>query len=130
VATLIYWEQRAFLLVNIPFTLLGTFLLLLLSPIYFVLGLLRLPLLLLLLLMSVVFALLVGVISLLSKISQRLPVLRPLVFVIALPLLILAHFLVSISPAPGSADAEAKYVKWVFIEEFPYGTLLQNSDAA
>jgi hypothetical protein len=111
-----------------PFSLLGTFVLLLLSPIYFVLGLLRLPLLLLLLGMSVVFALLVCVISLLSKISLHVPVSRPLVFVIALPLLILAHFLVSISPAPGPADAEAKYVKWAFIEEFPYGTLLQNSD--
>jgi len=119
------WEQAAFLIVNTPFSFLGTVTLFLLTPVYMVLGLLKIPLMLLLIVMSVVFAVLLGVIIGFSKISLRFSWSRPVVFVFALPFLICAHFLVSISPAPGQRDAEAKYAKWALIESFPHCSILE-----
>ena len=114
------WEQKAFLFINAPFSLVGTLMYLVLSPIYGLMKLLVLPLLLLLMVMNVAWLLLVGVITALSKLSRAIPAVRPISFALALPFLLVAHFFVSISPVPTPNDVESKMLKWKFVELFPY----------
>jgi hypothetical protein len=121
----IFWEQKAFLVINTPFRLVGTALLFVLTPVYLLMQALKLPLLLLLMVFNLVWVVLVGSIMALAKLSKGVPSLRPVSFVIALPFLLVGDFLVTISPAPMPSDAEAKLLKWQFLESFPYCTLMQ-----
>ena len=75
--------------------------------------------------MNLIWLLLVGVIMFFSKISRRMPVLRPVSSVLALPFVLVADFLVTISPIPTPYDVESVMVKWQFIESFPYCHLVQ-----
>jgi hypothetical protein len=120
-----FWEQRAFLVINTPFRMIGTALMFVLSPIYALMQLLRLPLMLWLLVMSLVWLVLVGIIAFFAKISRGAPVLRPVSFVIALPFLLVGDFLVTISPIPSPGDVESKLLKWQFIESFPSCSLVR-----
>jgi hypothetical protein len=119
----ICWEQKAFLIVNIPFRLVGTVLMFLLTPVYLLMQALKLPMLLLLMVFNLVWLVVVGSILALAKLSKGVPVLRPVVFAIALPFLLIGDFLVTISPAPMPSDAEAKLLKWQFLESFPRSSL-------
>ena len=121
----IYWEQKAFMVINTPFRLVGTVAMFLLTPIYLVMQALKLPLLLLLMAFNLVWVVLVGTVMALAKLSKGVPGLRPVSFVIALPFLLIGDFLVTISPAPMPSDAEAKLLKWQFLESFPYCSLTQ-----
>lgn len=121
----VMWEQKAFLFINTPFRLLGTLMMFVLTPVYGLMQLLVLPLLLLVMVMSVVWLVLVGVIMFFSKISRGTPALRPISFIVALPFLLVADFLVTVSPVPTPNDAESKMLKWEFVESFPYCHLAQ-----
>lgn len=121
----VLWEQKAFLFINTPFRLLGTLMMFLLTPVYGLMQLLQLPLMLLLMVMNVVWLAMVGTIMLFSKISRGMAALRPISFVVALPFLLIADFLVTVSPTPTPNDAESKMLKWQFVESFPYCHLVQ-----
>ena len=103
-----------------PFYLLGIPVGIVLRPVYMLLGRLVLPLLLVVAALSAVWAFLAGLIYLFCRVSQTLPVLRPVSFVLALPFLLAALIVVTLAPVPSPADAEAKMVKWRFVEKFPY----------
>lgn len=120
----VYWEQKAFLAINTPFRLVGTALMFVLTPVYLLMQVLKLPLLLLLMAFNLVWVALIGVILALAKLSKGVPALRPISFVIALPFLLVGDFLVTISPVPMPSDAEAKLLKWQFLESFPYCSLV------
>jgi hypothetical protein len=121
----ICWEQKAFLFINTPFRLAGTVLMFALTPVYLLMQSLKLPLLLLLMVFNLVWVVLVGSIIALAKLSNGVPALRPVSFVIALPFLLAGDFLVTISPAPMPSDNEAKLLKWQFLESFPHCSLMQ-----
>ncbi len=114
------WEQKAFLVINTPFGLVGSLAYLILNPVYGLMQLLVLPLMALLFVMNIAWLPLFGIITALSKLSRSVPAVRPISFALALPFLLLAHFLVSISPVPTSNDIESKMLKWKFVELFPY----------
>lgn len=114
------WEQRAFLVINTPFGLVGTLAYLILNPVYGLMQLLVFPLMALLFVMNITWLLLFGIITGLSKVSRSVPTARPISFALALPFLLVAHFLVSISPVPTPTDVESKVLKWKFVELFPY----------
>lgn len=116
----VFWEQKAFLVINILLRFVSLPLKFVLEPIYRLMKFLRLPLLLLLKGMNLIWLLLVGVIMFFSNISRRMSVLRPVSFVLALPFLLVADFLVTISPIPTPDDVEVVMLKWEFIESFPY----------
>lgn len=122
------WEQKAFLLINTPFRLFGTLVMLLLEPIYSIMQILMLPLLLLIALMTLAWLPLMAIILLFSKISRDMPALRPLSFAVVLPVLLIADFLVTISPAPTPNDAGSKMLKWQFVESLPLCNLTQRSE--
>ena len=120
----IFWEQKVFLVINTPFRLVGTALMFVLTPIYLLMQVLKLPLLLLLMAFNLIWVVLVGSIMALAKLSKGGPALRPVAFVVALPFLLVGDFLVTISPVPMPSDAEAKLLKWQFLESFPYCSLV------
>ena len=123
------WEQKVFLAINIPFGLVGTLTYLILTPVYVLMQLLVLPLMILLMIINILWLLLIGIIMALSKLSRRVTVTRPISFALALPFLLLAHFLVSISPAPTPKDVESKMLKWKFVELFPYCDFAQYDNS-
>jgi len=84
------------------------------------LAMLQLPLVLIIIVMSVIWMVLMGIISIFCKLSLAAPPLRPVSFALALPFLLLGDILTTIAPCPTPADAESKEVKWRFIEMFPY----------
>jgi len=114
------WEQRAFLYINAPFRPIGTLAYLILNPVYRVLGLLVVPLTMVINLIDLLWLPFLIIIFELSKVSRRLPTIRPISFALALPFLVLGHFVVSIRPVPSSKDAECKMKDWKLIELFPY----------
>ena len=103
----VFWEQKTFLVINTPLRFVSLTLKFVLGPIHPLMKFLRLPLLLLLMGMNLIWLLLVGVIMFFSKISRRMPVLRPVSSVLALPFLLVADFLVTISPIPTPYDVES-----------------------
>ena len=121
----VFWEQKAFLLINTPLRFVSLAVKFVFEPIYRLMKLLWLPLLLLLMAMNLIWLLLVGVIMIFSKISRSMPMLQPVSFVLALPFLLVADFLVTISPIPTQNDVESVMLKWQFIESFPYCHLVQ-----
>jgi hypothetical protein len=60
-----------------------------------------------------------GVMLGLSFVTERLPVLRPLSFILVLPFLIIAHNVNGLTPAPTPGDMQAKVEKWDLVEAFP-----------
>ncbi len=119
----LYWEQKAFLAITMPFRFVGTLVLFVLTPVYLLMQALKLPLFLLLMAFNLFWVVLVAAIMALAKLSKGMRPLRAVAFVIALPFLLVADFLVTISPAPMPSDAEAKLLKWQFLESFPYCSL-------
>ena len=119
------WEQKAFLIINTPLRFVSLAVKLVLEPAYRLMKFLRTPLLLFLMLLNVLWVLLVAVIMVFSTASRRAAVLRPISFALALPFLLVADFLVTISPIPTPHDVESVMAKWHFIESFPYCHLSQ-----
>ena len=115
------WEQSVFQIINLPFRLIGIVLNLPLGLLWFICKILVLPLFLVLMVFNLIWLVLMGIIIVFSKISQSAPVLRPFSFLLALPFLIIADFIVNISPLPTAADTSSKMMKWEFIEKFPFG---------
>lgn len=120
------WEQKALFVITTPIQAVASILYLILTPVYFFLGILRLPLLILTLTMSVVWLPVLGVILLCGKGSRMVSVLRPLFFLLALPFLVIGHFLVSLEPIIYPGDAVGKMAKLLLIERFPYGTIADD----
>ena len=110
----VFWEQKVFLLINTPLRFVSLAVKFVLEPIYRVMKFLWLPLLLLLMAMNLIWLLLVGVIMFFSKISRTMPMLRPVSFVLALPFLLVADFLVTISPIPTPNDVESVMCRRAF----------------
>ncbi len=115
------WEQAAFMVINTPFRLIATVINAPLSVLWFICRVLVLPLLLVLLVFNITWAIFMAIILLFAGISRSAPPLRPISFVLVLPLLIIADFIVTISPCPTPADAPGKLMKWEFLEKFPHG---------
>jgi hypothetical protein len=113
------WEQVTFALVNMPFSLITTILCFVLWIPFQLMILTVLPFMAFALVGSVVWICCLGVMLGLSFITERLPVLRPFTFVLALPFLIVAHNVNGLTPAPSVGDMQAKVEKWDLIEAFP-----------
>lgn len=120
---LVLWEQKAFMFINKPFRLIGTLMMFVLTPIYSLMQILILPLMLLIIIISIVWLILIGIIILFSKISRGMPIFRPISFIVALPFLLFADFIITLSPAPTPNDIESKLLKLQLIESFPYCNL-------
>ena len=117
------WEQKIIFYITTPIQALASILYLVLTPVYVVLAILRLPLMIVTLAMTVVWLPALAVILLCAKVSRSAPALRPLSFALALPFIVLGHFLVSLEPIINPSDAEGKMAKLLLIENFPYGTI-------
>ena len=112
------WEQVVFSGINIPFQLVGVLARIVLLPFTFLLGAIAiLPLNLFLNLFWLVCLVFIMSLSLLTEKAQFL---RPLTFVLALPFLLVGHFVNGISVAPNIPDQEAKIEKWDIVEAFPW----------
>ena len=63
------------------------------------------------------------VIETISKIHNNIEdnSLRVITFFIAIPFLLLADILISVSPVPSPSDLKSKEDKWRYIENFPLG---------
>jgi hypothetical protein len=117
------WEQKALFYITTPIQAVASLVYLILTPVYMVLGILNLPLMILTLAMSAVWLPILGAILLFGKISRRLPSLRPISFLLALPFLVVGHFFVSLEPIVVPGDQEGKLAKLRLIERFPYATI-------
>lgn len=113
------WEQVAFALVNIPFSFITTILCFLLWIPFQIMIVLVLPFMAFALVGSAIWLCCLGIMIGLSFITERLPILRPFTFVLALPFLIIAHNVNGLTPAPTAGDMQAKIEKWDLIEAFP-----------
>lgn len=123
------WEQIAFSVINVPFSLVAAILNLLLKPVFAIAYGLIIPGLVLAVAFSILWLPLLGVIVGLSFVTEKAQLLRPLTFVAALPFLVLAHFLVAVTPLPPStpSDRESLKWKWDVIESFPLSWSLLRS---
>ena len=113
------WEQTVFMVVNLPFQFINIVLSYILFIPFKISIFLKLPFFIIILAVSLVWVLCLAVLLALSFIAERISILRPLMFIIALPILIVAHNLNSLIPSPGPGDVEAKISKWDLIEAFP-----------
>lgn len=116
------WEQKIIGLMVLPIRFSGILLGVVLRPIYMILMIGTLPLMSVLFVMNIFWLIPLMFIFAFCKISLRLPFMRPVSFVFALPFLLFGDFVNTISPVPSPSvfDAEAKIVKWNLIENFPY----------
>jgi len=114
------WEQLAFSLVNLPFSLVTMLLGIVLFIPFQIMIVLVFPFMLFALLGSFVWMICLGVILGLSWLTERVQVLRPISFLLALPFMILAHNINGLTPAPTPRDMEAKVAKWDLVESFPF----------
>ncbi len=113
------WEQVAFSVVNLPFALATTILGFVLWIPFRLMIFLVFPFVIFALASSAIWICCFGVMLGLSFVAERVPLLRPITFVLALPFLILAHSLISLTPAPTPDDMQAKVEKWDLIEAYP-----------
>jgi hypothetical protein len=114
------WEQRVFQVVNLPFSFLGTLLSILLFIPFQIFMFLSFPFTLIVLAGSLLWLICLGLFLALSWLTERIPLLRPLTFTVALPFLVLAHLVNSVIPAPSESDMQSKIAKWDLIEAFPF----------
>jgi len=120
------WEQKTFQYITTPFDWIMVIGLKILRPIYWVMIITVLPMMLLLFLMELVWLPCAIIISLFARLSRRFKGLRPFSFVLALPFLLCAYVVITLSPVPNAAlqrDVEAKLIKLNYILSFPYGSL-------
>jgi hypothetical protein len=114
------WEQIAFMVVNFPFQILAVITGFLLWLPFQLIIITKLPFMLFTMLGSFVWMICLAVILGLGCLTEKWTLLRPITFVLALPALVVGHFLNSVTPAPGQGDREAKILKWDLVESFPY----------
>lgn len=113
------WEQVVFQAVNTPFSILNMVLGFLLWIPFQIMIFLTIPFLVLVLMGSAIWLVCLGVLLALSFLTEKISALRPVTFILALPVLIIAHNVNGLIPAPTSGDIEAKVEKWDLIEAFP-----------
>lgn len=108
------------MVVNFPFQILAVITGFLLWLPFQLIIITKLPFMLFTMLGSFVWMICLAVILGLGCLTEKWTLLRPITFVLALPALVVGHFLNSVTPAPGQGDREAKILKWDLVESFPY----------
>lgn len=114
------WEQLAFMALNFPFSLITMILCFILWIPFRLMIATVLPFLLFTTLGSAVWVVCLAVLVALSWATERLPLFRPVGFIVAVPFMIIGHNLNGLTPAPGPGDIEAKIFKWDLIEAYPW----------
>jgi hypothetical protein len=120
IAGLPKWEQVAFAVVNFPFSIVGTILSFLLFIPFQIMMFLSWPFHIVLHVGGAIWIVCLGILLGVSFVTEKMPILRPITFLLALPVMVIAHNVNGIVPAPTPEDMEAKALKWDMVESFPY----------
>lgn len=115
------WEQRAFRWISTPFLWVFAFIHEALQPIYKIIISMKLSFILLVFVvaLSLVWLVLLNTISMIAWIARGINILRPVLFITALPLLIVASFINFIPPTLSHTDFSAMREKFRFINSYP-----------
>lgn len=116
----ICWEQKTFGLILLPVNAVALVVYFVLTPFYSGPALLRLLALPIVFVLNIVWVVCLGIIAMSSKTSLRMQLLRPVIFIIALPILIVGYFGVAISPIGSMHDASLKNQKLILVESYPF----------
>lgn len=114
------WEQMAFTGLNVPFAVVTVLLQWVLFIPFQICLVLVLPMFVLSMCATTVWYVCFAWLLLLSMITERLTFLRPVSFVLAIPVMILADNLTGLMPTPQPIDKEARLYKWDIIMAFPF----------